>query len=206
MKQLPMTKPDTHTRLIGWLKIVLPLAALAVLSTLFLVARTIDPEDAIPYADVDVSERLAEPRMTDPTYAGVTDDGAALTLTADEARPQGDTPNSNTAKAIVGSLETPDGGRTDLRAATAAIDNPARVVTLAGGVEIQSSSGWLMQTDALRAKMDLTDIETLAPVTATGPAGTVTADAMRLRQDSQNPDHYLLVFNGGVKLIYLPAE
>jgi hypothetical protein len=35
------------------MKIVLPLAALAILSTLFLVSRTIDPTESIPFADID---------------------------------------------------------------------------------------------------------------------------------------------------------
>lgn len=201
-----MSNPDIHSRLIGWLKIVLPLAALAILSTLFLVARTIDPEDAIPYADVDVSERLAEPRMTDPTYAGVTDDGAALSLEADEARPQGDTAKSGSAKALIGMLETPDGARTDLAADAAQIDNDGRQITLTGGVDVTSTSGWRVQTEVLRADMDQTDIWALAPVTATGPAGIVTADTMQLSEDTLRPGQYLLVFNGAVKLIYTPLQ
>ena len=201
-----MTDPDIHSRLIGWLKILLPLMALAILSTLFLVARTVDPEDAIPYAEVDVSERLAQPRMTDPTYAGVTDDGAALTIAADEARPEGDTPDASTAKALVGALETPDGGRTDLVAAAGQIDNTGRLITLTGGVDISSSTGWRVQTEELRAAMDQTRIESPTPITATGPAGTVTADTMRLSQDAENSDRYLLVFKGRVNLIYLPPK
>lgn len=201
-----MQNPDIHSRLIGWLKIVLPLAALAVLSTLFLVARTINPDDAIPYADVDVSERLAQPRMTAPTYAGVTEDGAALTLSADEARPEGDTPDSSTAKALIGLMETPDGGRTDLVAAAGVVDNAAGLITLSGGVDITSSTGWRVQTELLRAAMDRTLMQAPQSVVATGPAGTITANSMQIGQDSQTPGRYVLVFNGAVKLIYLPAQ
>jgi len=201
-----MTDPDIHSRLIGWLKIILPLVALAILSTLFLVARTINPEDAFPYADVDVSDRLAQPRMTDPAYAGVTNDGAALSLSADEARPEGDKAQSGSAKALIGTYQTPDGARTDLAASAAQIDNAARKITLTGGVDVTSTSGWRVQTEVLRADMDQTDIEALAPVIATGPAGTVSAETMRLRQDTLRPDRYLLVFNGRVKLIYQPLK
>ena len=82
-----MARADRHTRVVGWLKVALPPAALAILSTLFLVARRIDPEAALPYAEVDVEDLAREPRMTAPTYAGLTSDGAALTLSAKEARP-----------------------------------------------------------------------------------------------------------------------
>ena len=40
------------------------LSALAILSTLFLVADQIDPEDALPFAEVDVEDLAREPRMT----------------------------------------------------------------------------------------------------------------------------------------------
>ena len=112
-----MTKPDTHSRLIALLKVVLPLAALALLSSLFLVSRSINPDEAIPSSAVDVEDRLREPRMTQPTYSGVTQDGAALTLSASELRPRQDQPGSARAMGLIGALETPDGLRTDLAAA-----------------------------------------------------------------------------------------
>ena len=63
-----------------------------------------------------------------------------------------------------------------------------------------------MQSDSLTAAMDQTDIQALTPVTASGPAGTVTANAMRLSQNPSSPGRYLLVFNGAVKLVYVPAN
>lgn len=201
-----MTAQDSHTRLIAWLKIVFPLMALAILSTLFLVARGVDPEDAIPYAEVDVEDRLREPRMVEPTYSGVTADGAALTLSAQEARPDKGADSPGNAKALTGTLETPDGARTELVAAKASIDGSGRKITLSGGVEITTSSGWTLQSESLTAAMDKTDIEATTPVTAKGPAGMVSANSMRLSQNPSQPDRYVLVFNGAVKLIYVPTN
>lgn len=201
-----MTELDAHSRLIAWLKIVLPLLALAILSTLFLVARTIDPEDAIPYAEVDVEERLREPRMTEPAYAGVTKDGAALTLAANEARPDAADDRSGTAKALSGMLETPDGARTDLTAGAARINSTAGLIFLTDGVEITQSNGWKVTTDAMTASMDRTEVSAVTPVAAFGPAGELTAQAMHLSEDATMPGRYLLVFKGDVKLIYRPAD
>ncbi|MFN3845334.1 MAG: LPS export ABC transporter periplasmic protein LptC [Paracoccaceae bacterium] len=201
-----MIDADLHSRLIGWLKIALPLLALAILSTLFLIARTVDPDDAIPYAEVDVAERLREPRMTAPTYAGLTNDGAALTISAGEVRPVSADGSGATASVLSGTLETPDGGRTDLTAAAGKIDTEMRQILLSGGVTVTSSTGWRMESEALTAAMDVTDISSPTFVTATGPGGTVTADRMRLTEDAAQPGRYLLVFNGAVKLIYQPAN
>jgi lipopolysaccharide export system protein LptC len=201
-----MIDTDFHSRLIGWLKIVLPLLALVILSTLFLVARTVNPDDAIPYAEVDVEDRLREPRMTAPTYAGLTNDGAALTMTADEARPASGDGAGASASAVIGLLETPDGGRTELTAGTGQINTAARQIFLSGGVTILSSTGWQVQGDTLTAAMDTTDVLMPSTVTATGPAGVVTADTMRLTQSGGEAAQYLLVFNGAVKLIYQPQN
>ncbi|WP_334195227.1 LPS export ABC transporter periplasmic protein LptC [Pararhodobacter sp.] len=195
---------DRHTRLVGWLKVALPLTALAILSTLFLVARRIDPEAALPYAEVDVEDLAREPRMTAPTYAGTTEDGAALTLSATEARPEADgTPAS--AAGLRLELATPDGGRTDLLAATAVMDDAGRQVILSGGVTLTTATGYRLETAEIEAKLDRTGLESRAPVVATGPAGEIRAESMSLGQDNQTPGGYVLVFKGDVRLVYQPG-
>lgn len=199
-----MARADAHTRVVGWLKVALPLIALALLSTLFLLADRIDPEDALPYAEVDVEGLAREPRMTAPTYAGTTEDGAALTLTADEARPAAEGAQAE-AQGLQLDLLTPDGARTNLRAATAVMDDTARELVLSGGVTIVTSTGYRLETAELAAKLDRSGLESRAPVTATGPAGDISAAQVTLRQDNQTPGAYLLVFNGGVRLVYRPG-
>lgn len=199
-----MPRADAHTRVVGWLKVALPLVALAILATLFLLADRIDPDAALPYAEVDVKERAREPRMTAPSYAGTTSDGAALTLTAAEARTATEATQA-AAEDLLLTLNTPDGAHTELRAVMAAVDTQARQILLSGGVEISTSSGYLMTTEGMRAKLDRSGLESTASVTATGPAGTITAEKVTLGQDARTPATYLLVFKGAVRLIYQPG-
>lgn len=203
---MALRRPDNlHSRLVAWLKVLLPLAALAILSTLFLVSRTIDPSDAIPYATVDVEERAREPRMTAPSYAGVTSDGAALTVTAAEARPDsGD--SGGTASTISAELTTPDGAHTTLTAGKGQLDDAMRQLVMGGGVEIRTSSGYQVTTEALTGALDRTEVTSGGPVTATGPLGEIAAEAMEIRQDPATSDTYVLVFKGSVKLVYRPAQ
>jgi lipopolysaccharide export system protein LptC len=199
-----MARADTHTRVVGWLKVILPLTALAILSTLFLVARRIDPEAALPYAEVDVEDLAREPRMTAPTYAGTTSDGAALTLSADEARPAAEGAPAQAAGLRL-ALDTPDGARTELLAGSAVMEGATREVILSGGVTVTTSSGYRLETAEVAAKLDRTGLESRAPVVATGPAGEIRADGMTLSQDAQTPGDYVLVFNGSVRLVYQPG-
>lgn len=195
---------DRHTRVVGWLKVVLPLAALAILSTLFLLADRIDPDAALPYAEVDVEDLAREPRMTTPTYAGMTADGAALTLSADEARPVAEaTPAS--AQGLILELATPDGGLTRLRSTAAVLDDAAGEVLLSGGVTVTTDTGYQLDTAEVTARLDRSSLISRSEVIATGPVGDIRADGMTLSQDIQTPGSYLLVFKGAVRLVYRPG-
>jgi lipopolysaccharide export system protein LptC len=193
---------DLHSRVVAWAKILLPLAALALLSTLFLFARAIDPEDAIPYATVDVEDRIREPRMTAPTYSGVTSDGASLSVRAAEARP-GRSDGATTAQALTARLETPDGALTDLAAASGALDDGAGILSLMGDVRMTTSTGYTVESQAMTARLDRTGLASPGAVRATGPVGTITATGMSLEQ-TDTPGDYVLVFKGRVRLIYTP--
>ncbi|MDB5659982.1 MAG: hypothetical protein JWS10_2597 [Cypionkella sp.] len=189
-----------HTRLVSVLKVLLPLIALVLLSTLFLFSRKINPEDAIPYATVDVADRLRDPKMTDAGFAGMTSDGASLTVTANEAKP---TAAGGTMKRVLGTLQTPDGAKTELVSNDLALDTATKVIELSNGAELQSPTGYLIQAQGFGVATANTRVESRGPINATGPGGQLTADHMLLsKQGGAGP--YLLVFNGKVRLLYQP--
>lgn len=195
---------DLHSRVVGWLKVALPLAALAILSTLFLLGDRIDPSAAIPYADVDVQDLARDPRIQAPTYAGTTEDGAGITLSAVEARAAaGDAPA--TAQGVSLRIDTPDGGRLDVAADAVTLDAAGRQALLAGGVRIVTASGYLVETAAVTVGLDRTGVRGDQLVSVTAPMGRITANSFVLTQDASDKAAYLLVFNGAVKLVYRPG-
>jgi lipopolysaccharide export system protein LptC len=201
---MALSRYDVHSRLVGWLKIALPLVALAILSTLFLFSRSIDPSDAIPYAEVDVKERLREPRMTDASYSGVTADGSAINLRAAAAVPEA---NGNArAIGLSATLNAPDGSNTTFAAGTGQMDNAAGTIALSGGVKVETSVGYRIQTENVSIALDRTSVEAPGLIKADGPPGKLTADSMTLSSADPNSGHYQLVFTGNVKLIYQPPK
>lgn len=190
--------------LVAWLKVLLPLAALGALSTLFLVSRTIDPEDAIPYATVDVEDRIREPRMTAPTWSGVLADGASLTVTAEEARP--DAATGASAARVRADLATPDGRRTRIEAATVAVDPAERRMTLGGGVRIESGADLVIETAGLVADLTRTGLVSTGPVAARGAVGLLEAGRMALTRAPGNPPAYAIRFSDGVRVVYGPPR
>jgi len=197
---------DGWSRLVAWLKVALPVTALALLSTLFLVSNRINPEDALPYADVDVEERLKEPRITLPAYAGTTRDGAALEVTAEEARPAADGSEGANAAGVRVHMTTPDGARTDLVADRAQMTLDQKEIAFLGAVRLDHSSGYTVLSDSMTARLDTTDIRSPGSVVAEGPGGRITAQSMQLTLSGTGPKDYVLVFNGDVKLVYQPAQ
>ena len=196
-------RDNFHSRLVAWLKILLPLAALAILSTLFLVSNAVAPEDRIPYSDAEIDERLREPRLTDASYAGMTSDGAALTLKAATARPgSAGSAEAAAAQDISGLLETPDGGWTRISAAEVQLDAAAQRLVLSGGVSLVNSSGYSVTLPGLDVALDRTGLfSTGGQIMASGPAGEIAAGEMSL---SPGDGGYLLVFKSGVRLLYHP--
>jgi lipopolysaccharide export system protein LptC len=194
---------DGYSRLVAWLKILLPVAALAILSTLFLLSRSIDPMNAIPFSQVDIDSLLRDPRITAPNYAGVTEDGTALSLTAETARPDSADPSRASALGLQATIETPDGVVTRITADQGAVDGGAGQVSLSGTVRFSNDLGYQVETEGIRFALDRTALETTGGIRATGPFGSLTAGGMVLRPSGQEGS-YVLVFNGGVKLLYDP--
>lgn len=189
---------SSRTRIVTWLRVILPLAALAILSTLFLLSRRPDPEGAIPYATVDAEARARDPHITAPSYAGVTADGATLALTADRATP-GQGGGVAAAEGLRLDWKGVDGLELVLTAPTATMQQGT--ILLDGGVRLAASTGWRIEAPRIEAATDRSRIAATGGVSAAAPFGDVTAGAVELRRQQ---DHALLDFTGGVRLIYRP--
>lgn len=194
-----------HSRIVAWLKVGLPLAALGILSTLFLASRSIDPSDAIPYARVDIEDRIREPRMTLPSFSGVTADGASVTLNAVEARPDAGDGAGAIATGVTVAVTTPKGETTRINATTARFGATADTLDLTGGVQISTAAGMMLRTDTLTVATNRITITSGGTVNASGPLGQISAGKMMLIQDGQNGE-YVLMFENGVKLVYQPGN
>jgi lipopolysaccharide export system protein LptC len=195
---------DSRTRVVTWLKVLLPLVALGLLSTLFLLARTTDPDLAIRYTDVDVTELSRDQQVTGPAYSGLTRDGASISITATTLRPRPGDPETLDAATVAGRIELPAGAAADMTAPAALIDTGGDSALFLGGVTVVASDGHRLDTETLRTALVTTDVLAENAVRIVGPMGTLDAGAMRITQDDAGG--YVAVFNGGVRLIYEPLN
>lgn len=198
----PRRAPGLRSRAVRLGTVVLPVAALLLLSTIFLLARRVNPDDAFPLATVDVSERARDRQLTGPRFTGISREGTAFALSADRARPDADDPRRMTAQAVRLVLDGSGGGRADIVAATGRVDTAGRAVTLDGDVRIVTSTGYDLETDRLSGSLERMEVIAPQQVRGTGPLGTLSAGGMRIDEDAAGAPR--LVFTGGVVLLYLP--
>ncbi|MFD2439080.1 MULTISPECIES: hypothetical protein [Paracoccus] len=192
---------STRSCIVAWLRVLLPLSALALLSVLFLLGRNPDPDASIPYADVDPRELAERQAVTSPTYAGVTDDGAQLSITAAEARPDGGQ-GEGQAQTVHMTLRARDGRAADVSAGSAALEGEQ--VLLGDGVRMTTADGWVVTAPQFLASTIAGTVVSDREVNVLAPFGELTAGQMELRPSGQGSGDHVLDLSGGVRLIYRP--
>lgn len=196
---------DSYSRMVAWLKIVLPLAALALLSTLFLLSRAIDPTSSIPFADTEVQERMRDQQVTEPFYSGTTADGDQIAFMARRLTTLPNQPGSNRAEDISARINLVSGVEITMQSAVASIDISADLTRLSGEVILTTSNGYQVRSQELIARMSRLNVQSPGQISALSPMGDLTAGQMQLTASAPGaPAH--LIFTNGVKLLYQPKE
>ena len=194
---------DRHSRTIALLKVLLPLAALALLSTLFLVSRAMDPDTAIPFAEKEIQDRLRDQQITGPFFSGSTADGDQMSFSAGKLVTLQGRMGANRAEDITASLKTAAGATFQLVADVAELDISANTAELSGAVSMVTSTGYRINTERLTARISELDVTAPGAVAASGPIGTLTSGNMRVFSPKQGKTTQM-IFSGGVKLVYTP--
>ncbi|MEI4485481.1 LPS export ABC transporter periplasmic protein LptC [Frigidibacter sp. MR17.14] len=194
---------NAYSRIVALLKLVLPLAALVLLSTLFLVSKKISPEDALPYADVDVDELTREQRVTAPRYSTLTDNGSTLTFTARTARPEIGTPGRTLGEEVKAVMQGKDGKTTDVIADHGRMEQTEDRLYLDGNVVVTTSDGMQLRSQKIDVTLGTGEAVSPGHVEGDAPFGHLTGGSMHLYgpQDAQ-----MLDFAGGVTLVYQPKR
>lgn len=196
---------DRYSQLVGWLKVLLPLMALALLSTLFLLSRNIDPEAVIPFADKEIQDRLRDQQVTGPVYQSVTADGDELAFSAEKLTTPKEQTGANDAEDVEVTMNLASGATVTLRATRGRFDIGTDQADLQQDVVITTSTGYRLLSDRLITQLSTVEVKSPGPVAGDGPLGTLDAGAMQLNAGAGDTPAQL-VFTNGVKLIYTPKQ
>lgn len=195
---------DFYSRIVTFLKVLLPLAALAILATLFLLSRNIDLDTSIPFAESEVTERLRDQQITGPFFSGTTPKGDELIVNARLARPGG-VGKPAEALNVSARLKTAEGVRLTMDSEVVSVDTGNDMATFTGDVHIETSTGLKMQTDVLHTSLEEVSGNAPGHVTGEAPFGDLEAGQMEFKAKNKSGPLHIL-FKSGVKLVYRPAK
>ena len=191
-----------HSRIVALARVALPVAALGLMSMLFLFARTVDPLDALPFAEVDVAARARDQQITAPRVSGRTEGGTAFRLVAERAVPAPDDPRRMGMDRMHLTLEEA-GADTTVIARHGTVDMSGRTVVLEGDVQVDDVRGFHVRSDRLEGELATLRVASPGPVTGDTPFGTVDAGAFTITEEA---GARRLSFTDGVELLYQPPD
>lgn len=190
-----------RSQLVGWAKIILPLCALALLSTLFLFARGSNDPTNINMSEV--VEIAREQRVSAPEFSGVTDAGAVIFISAKTARPYTTRPDTINADDMRLRMDNPDGSYLEVNAIKGEVDGGADIARFLGLARLETSNGFVLETNGLVAELDTGTITSDGLLEIRSPFGELTAGKVTF-QASMGKSGLRMLFTNGVRLLYKP--
>jgi len=180
-----------YTRIVRGLKVGLPLV--------------IDPTAAEALSDQAFRDRIDSQQLSRPKYAGNTNSGKALTVTAQSARPDPDVEGKTYGQEVNAVIQLDNGEAMTVTSNTGIMNEGDDLAILSGNVHIVTTDGYDMRTSQLTSRISKIQGESAGPVTGFGPPGTLTAGKMAYKT-RKSSGKVLLVFTDGVHLVYTKAN
>ena len=194
-----------YSRLVALMTVALPLGALALIAAIFISAR-----DRGELTDIFTAEELARLgaglRLDNPRFAGVTEDGEPFVVRAEWALPDSAMPRVIELEEPRGEIELDDGRVVSVEAAGGRLEREAETATLRGGVTIETSDGYLIETERVEVEFDARTARAPGTVTVSGPRGSIEAGSMRAEAAPGGIADGQIWFENRVRLVFIPAE
>lgn len=195
--------PEVYSRRVGILKIMLPLIAVGLLSTVFLVQKEDAFESGLVFTKVDIATLGDGLTISNPRFSGITNRGDTYTLAAARAVPDGPKPRIVEMSEITADMSYAEGTIVNATAAQGIADVQQQTLQLNGGLNASSSNAYTFTTDGGLLSLNSGDFESSGPVKLTGPQQTLKAGRMRIAVQEDGTSRFFH-FENGVHLTYTP--
>lgn len=178
---------DSYSRFLGWMKYLLPAAALILLGLVLFwpVIQQTGERIARQTEDLARTAPLRNFEMANPRYEGRDDEGRPFVLTASSARQAelgADRVRLREPRAQV-TLE--NGNLLTVTAERGVFLQDERLLTLRGDVNVYHDAGYTFKTELAILDMRENTAHGDEPVIATGPKGTLEAQGFRVLDDGK---------------------
>jgi lipopolysaccharide export system protein LptC len=182
-------------------KIILPLVAIGLLSTLFLFARSPTDTPDIPIAQLE--ELAREQQITAPQFSSVSDDGAVIAVSAKNAKPDSDNAGTLLVEDLAIDIDSADGTHLHLTSGMSILNSKDQTARLNGLSRVTTSSGYTMETVGISADLRTGEIVSDGPLEVQAPFGELSAGKVHMSASKDGTGQQML-FTQGVRLLYTP--
>lgn len=192
-----------YSRKVRWMKVLLPICALVLIVMIFLSGRSREAATGIENA-ATAAALGAGLRLENPRFAGVTENGEPFVITAASALPDGASPDRVDLEQPNGELRLGDGRTLTVNSGSGEYFRSQERLILREAVTLKTSDGYEVTTDGVDMDLEGRVAVTDGPISASGPAGDLEADAGRL-ETTADQKTVILHFEGNVRLRLNPA-
>lgn len=198
-----MLKKDFYSNLIQFLKITLPIIAIIMLGTLFLLPDNRTKIQAYENIDQSTLEIVKKAGISKPSFRGTLASGSNLELHANEIIPIDKKDNVIHINEIKARLELNKDFGANAYAKKGIINIEEQIANLVDGVTIRGFNDIEIETTDLKVDYNKSIAKSNNPVFMNGKFGTIKAGAAKFydKSDSVNIG-YVLLFSNGVKMRY----
>lgn len=200
------SRPEVHSRVVTILKLGLPLVALALVASVFLVQTDDRLGGTITFSEADIDQLGSGLRLTNSVFTGTTSGGDRFRFAAATVVPDAAPPKRATISKLDGTLELVEGPTVSLAADTGDLDIPSQRLDIAGNVRISTSDGYELVTD--KATIDVVSGSFIAgdQVVTRGALGEITAGNLHVTPAAATGEARRFSFSDGVRVLYDPGD
>ncbi len=190
---------NPYSRMVAWLKILLPLIALGVLGTVFLFNGKDRSSVGLTFSRADIDSLEKGSFIKNPQVNGVTRKGEPFRLLADEIRPMDDGTNLVLITNMRTEFRFNSGAWAKVTSPSALMDVAAQTVWFEHGGRMETSDGNVATVDTLHLLMASGELQGTG-IVADGPLGRVSAENFRI--ESNGDEKRVLWFQNNVMMRY----
>ena len=192
---------DSYSFFIAWVKTLLPIVALGMLSTIFLFSGKVDVTQSLPYAELNVEDIIREQRITKPYFTGISEGGIEFALSAAYATPNASQPSILNVSKLRVEFKTPQGNTTEITAGLGEMNTETKSAKISRGVNLASKLNFWITTETLDIDFNDSYASTNGPFKGVFSLGSIESGNMVLKMITGDQQ---IIFTNGVRMLYNP--
>jgi len=194
---------DSYSFFVAWVKTLLPIAALSMLSTIFLFSGKVDVTQSLPYAELNVADIIREQRITRPYFTGISESGIEFALSAAYATPDANKPSILNVSELDIKFKSPKGNEANITASLGLVNAETNYASISQGVRLDSKLNFWIATERLDIYLNDSYASTNGPFKGVFPFGSIDSGNMILKMIAGDQR---ILFTNGVRMLYKPKE